>query len=60
VEDFQAMVLVEIERAGGASHVEVLVRSDRNVPASAINDLARRLGQLGVRNWRLGTADQGG
>jgi biopolymer transport protein ExbD len=58
--EIEAMVLVEIERAGGASHVEVLVRSDRNVPASAINDLARRLGQLGVRNWRLGTADQGG
>jgi biopolymer transport protein ExbD len=60
LEDIEAMVRVEIERAGGASGVEVLVRSDRNVSASAINEVARRLGQLGVRNWRLGTADQGG
>jgi len=60
LEQVEQLVAVEVSRAGSPSGVEVLVRSDRNVPASEINELARRLGALGVRNWRLGTADQGG
>ena len=50
----------EVARVGSPDAVEVLVRADRTIPAESINELARRLGGLGVRNWRLGTADQGG
>lgn len=56
----ETIVSVELERVGGPAGLEVLVRPDRNVPAGHINELARRLQAMGVRNWQLGTADQGG
>lgn len=56
----ETIVSVEVDRLGGPAAIEVLVRADRSVPASRINELARRLSSMGVRNWRLGTADQGG
>ena len=56
----ELLVNVEMSRVGGPAGVEVLVRPDRTVPAARINELARRLGAMGVRNWQLGTAAQGG
>lgn len=56
----ELLVGVEMDRVGGPAGLEVLVRPDRTVPAERINELARRLGSMGVRNWQLGTADQGG
>lgn len=35
--------------------VEIIVRADRSARASALNDLAARLTQMGVRGWRLAT-----
>ena len=52
-----AMVQVELNRSqGDASQVDLLIRADRNAPASIVNNLADRLVDAGVRSWRLGTA----
>lgn len=45
---------------GGAAALDLLVRADRACPSAAINRLAERLAVMGVRAWRLGTADPGG
>jgi biopolymer transport protein ExbD len=45
-------------RVRGASSdrpVEIIVRADRSARASALNDLAARLTQMGVRGWKLAT-----
>ncbi|MEN0021218.1 MAG: biopolymer transporter ExbD [Planctomycetota bacterium] len=38
----------------------LLVRADQRAPASAVNALANRLADAGVRAWKLGTAPSGG
>jgi biopolymer transport protein ExbD len=35
--------------------VEIIIRADRAARASALNDLAARLTQMGVRGWKLAT-----
>ncbi|MCB9839152.1 MAG: biopolymer transporter ExbD [Phycisphaeraceae bacterium] len=51
-----AMVKVELKRAGGApGALDLLIRADKDAPASVVNTLADRLVEAGVRSWRLGT-----
>lgn len=50
----------EVARVGGdPGGVEVLVRADRTASARHLNDIARELVRLKIRNWRLGTQDPG-
>lgn len=36
--------------------LEIVVRADRNCPTVHLNALARELGKLGIRSWKLSTA----
>jgi len=50
------MVQAEIARAGGdPAAVELTVRADRSLPASALNEIARTLSAAGLRGVRLAT-----
>lgn len=49
------MVRAEVEKAGGPENVDVLVRADRAAPLVHLNELARRLVDMGLTSWRLGT-----
>ena len=49
------MVRAEVDKAGGPEGVDLLLRADRNAPLVHINDLARRLVDLGLTTWRMGT-----
>jgi len=52
-----AMVRVELRNTDGdPTALDLLIRADRAAPASAVNNLADRLVEAGVRSWRLGTA----
>jgi biopolymer transport protein ExbD len=52
------MVEGEVLRLGSALDLEV--RADRDCPASHLNRLAEGLARIGVRNWKLATAGEGG
>lgn len=58
-----SMVAVEIARAesGGAdgASLDLLIRADRSTPSAHINRIASELAALGVRSWKLATADDG-
>lgn len=58
IEQFLTMVEAEAGRRGSAEGVDLLVRADRNAPMAHVNRLARRLTEMGVRNWRLATSEQ--
>lgn len=58
LDGLSALVVGEISKAGGdATKVELLIRADRNAAAAHLNDLARRLRDLGVGSWKLGTME---
>lgn len=50
----------DVRAAGGGEHLEVIVRADRDCPAVHLNALAGSLAAVGVRNWKLATAGEGG
>jgi len=52
------MVEGEVLRIGTALDLEV--RADRDCPAAHLNRLAVALAGIGVRNWKLATAGEGG
>lgn len=59
-EELTRMLQAEIARVGGdPAGVEVLVRADRSASARMLNEIARELIRLRIRNWRLGTQDPG-
>jgi biopolymer transport protein ExbD len=43
-------------RRSKKEELEIVVRADRNTSASHLNALARELGKLGIRSWKLSTA----
>lgn len=54
----QVVSLVNLEKiaaTAGGRQLELLIRSDRSIPAVYINTLANRLASIGVRQWKLGT-----
>lgn len=42
------------------SEADVVIRADRQCAATHLNALAEALASLGIRNWKLATAPQGG
>lgn len=56
--DLTKMVEGEVLRTGGG--LDLVVRADRDCPALPLNRLADALAGIGVRNWKLATAAEGG
>jgi biopolymer transport protein ExbD len=52
--------MVQAEMARGGAGVELIVRADRAAPARHLNRLANALASIGVRQWKLATAAEGG
>lgn len=50
----------QAERAGGPEHLRVLLRADKGTAAGPVNELARRLTRMGVRQWSHATVDRSG
>ena len=48
------------DRLGGPEFVRVLLRADRGASAGAVNELARRLTRMGVRQWSHATVNRSG
>lgn len=55
LEALARIVTHELDRAGDPALVDVLLRPDRNLPASHLNEVASTLSALGVQRWKLGT-----
>jgi len=49
------MVRAEVDKAGGPESVDLLLRADKSAPLIHMNELARRLVDMGLTSWRLGT-----
>ncbi len=43
----------ERDAAGGAAELDLVLRADRNAPLRFVNEVAERLVDLGLRQWRL-------
>ncbi|MEO1008361.1 MAG: biopolymer transporter ExbD [Planctomycetota bacterium] len=50
----------QADRAGGPERIRVLLRADRAAPAGPVNEMARRLTRMGVRQWSHATIDISG
>ncbi len=50
----------QADRVGGPANLRVLLRADRGTSAGPVNDLARRLTSMGVRQWSHATVDRSG
>jgi biopolymer transport protein ExbD len=42
------------------SEADIVIRADRRCATAHLNDVAEALAALGIRNWKLATAPQGG
>lgn len=60
LEQLARVVEAEVRRSGESERVGILIRADRNLDAAHLNALAERLGDIGVRGWKLGTNTPGG
>src|SRR5690606_26626585 len=54
------IVREQAERAGGPENLRVLLRADRGTAAGPVNELARQLTRMGVRQWSHATVDRSG
>lgn len=54
------IVQEQAERAGGPENLRVLLRADRGTAAGPVNNLARHLTRMGVRQWSHATVDRSG
>ncbi len=54
------IVQEQAERAGGPENLRVLLRADRGTAAGPVNNLARQLTRMGVRQWSHATVDRSG
>jgi biopolymer transport protein ExbD len=54
------IVQEQADRAGGPENLRVLLRADRGTAAGPVNDLARQLTRMGVRQWSHATVDRSG
>ena len=54
------IVQEQADRQGGPENVRVLLRADRGTSAGTVNELARRLTRMGVRQWSHATVDRSG
>lgn len=55
------MVETEVLRMGtNADNLDLVIRAHRDCPAAYLNKLAESLAGVGVRNWKLATAGEGG
>jgi biopolymer transport protein ExbD len=60
-ESFMQLINNDLKTSKAAgSTLELTVRVDKSCPAQHLNALATALTQLGVRNWKLATAVEGG
>lgn len=57
--DLAAHVQAYAARTGAdPGDVDLLIRADQSCPAARLNEVAVRLTGIGLRTWKLGTADQ--
>ncbi|MFI4915968.1 MAG: ExbD/TolR family protein [Phycisphaerales bacterium JB060] len=54
------IVQEQADRAGGPENLRVLLRADQNAAAGPVNNLARQLTAMGVRQWSHATVDRSG
>ncbi|MEQ8317127.1 MAG: biopolymer transporter ExbD [Phycisphaerales bacterium] len=50
----------QAERVGGPENLRVLLRADQGTAAGPVNELARRLTGMGVRQWSHATVNRSG
>ena len=50
----------QADRLGGPQNVRVLLRADQGTAAGPVNELARQLTRMGVRQWSHATVDRSG
>ena len=50
----------QAERVGGPENLRVLLRADQGTAAGPVNELARRLTNMGVRQWSHATVNRSG
>jgi biopolymer transport protein ExbD len=60
LEGLRVTMRSHIKQVGEADRVEAVVRADRDAPSVHLNKVARVLSELGLRNWKLATAGEGG
>jgi biopolymer transport protein ExbD len=53
------MLARDVRQAGGGDNLEVIIRADRGCRASHLNSLAGVLTAVGVKTWKLATAEEG-
>lgn len=58
-EELPALVRDAADAGDPARRASLIVRADRQCPASHLNRLADRLAQLGIREWKLATTPMG-
>lgn len=54
------IVQEQADRLDGPENVRVLLRADRGTSAGPVNELARQLTRMGVRQWSHATVDRSG
>ncbi|MEQ9094657.1 MAG: biopolymer transporter ExbD [Phycisphaerales bacterium] len=54
------IVQEQADRAGGPENLRVLLRADQGAAAGPVNELARRLTGMGVRQWSHATVNRSG
>ncbi|MFI4881854.1 MAG: ExbD/TolR family protein [Phycisphaerales bacterium JB064] len=54
------IVQEQADRLGGPENVRVLLRADQGTAAGPVNELARRLTRMGVRQWSHATVNRTG
>jgi biopolymer transport protein ExbD len=57
---FARLIEAEKQRVGSSEYLDVVLRADRSIPSSRLNEIARTLMDHGVRTWRLATDPSGG
>ncbi len=50
----------QADRVGGPENLRVLLRADQGTAAGPVNELARRLTNMGVRQWSHATVNRSG
>lgn len=50
----------QADRVGGPENLRVLLRADQGTAAGPVNELARRLTSMGVRQWSHATVNRSG
>jgi biopolymer transport protein ExbD len=60
LESFARLIEAEVQRAGDAGALDLVIRADQSIPSSRLNEIARVLMDRNVRTWRLATDPSGG